>query len=354
MMKKGEFISKQEATLLSGVAVALMVFHHLFGFPERVFSSYVMLFDNWYIHLETMISYFGRICVSIFAFCSGYGMTKRVLFDVNSRSNIRNLYRSVVRQLKKFYVKYWIVFIIFIPIGFFRGRYNFQTGELIKNFLGISSTYNGEWWYVAHYVGFLLIFPLLFLFNDYVLSHKKNGAKLLGIFLLGIIFLTTISYNWLSVFLSFYEGMVFVNLGIFERVYGKIQKSGIIGVFCTCLVFVGTIWIRVVKIGDSKYDYIFAPILIFCIVLWFKSRFFINYIKSILLVVGKYSTYIWLTHTFFAYYYFQPLIYVMRYSIIIFIWCMVISLAVGFICDKIDCGLEKCVFSKVSKKSRIV
>lgn len=348
MMKKGEFISKQEATLLSGVAVALMVFHHLFGFPERISSSYVMLFDNQYIHMETILSYFGRICVSIFAFSSGYGLTKKALSNINSRSNVRNLYSNALRQLKKFYIKYWIVFIIFIPIGFLIGRYDIKICELIKSFFGLSSIYNGEWWYVSYYVKFLLIFPLLFLFNDYVAS-KKHGDKLLGLLLLVFIIFIMVSYNGLSVFLSFYEGMIFVNLGIYEKLYAKIKKSVIIGGCCTCFVFALSMWIRMIKVGDSQYDYIFAPILIFCMVLWFKSRFFIKYVKDILLVVGKYSTYIWLTHTFFAYYYFQPLIYVMEYSTIIYIWCMVISIVTGIICDKINYRLEKCVFSKIGK-----
>ena len=72
----GSFISQKESVMLQGFAVSLMVWHHLFGFPDRVSVPYVLTFDAFF-HIETLASYFGRICIAVFAFCSGYGMEKK-------------------------------------------------------------------------------------------------------------------------------------------------------------------------------------------------------------------------------------------------------------------------------------
>lgn len=77
-ISRGTFISQQDAVMLQGFAVSLMVWHHLFGFPERISAPYVLVFD-FLFHIETLASYFGRICISVFAFCSGYGMQIKTL-----------------------------------------------------------------------------------------------------------------------------------------------------------------------------------------------------------------------------------------------------------------------------------
>ena len=55
---KGEFISKSDAVIIQSVAVMLMVWHHLFGFPDRINVPYMLLFDSFF-HIETILSYFG-------------------------------------------------------------------------------------------------------------------------------------------------------------------------------------------------------------------------------------------------------------------------------------------------------
>ena len=42
---KGQYISKNESIIIKSIAVMLMVFHHLFGFPERINSDYIIISD---------------------------------------------------------------------------------------------------------------------------------------------------------------------------------------------------------------------------------------------------------------------------------------------------------------------
>ena len=62
--------------------------------------------------------------------------------------------------------------------------------------------------------------------------------------------------------------------------------------------------------------------------------------------IGKYSTYIWLTHTFFAYYYFQNYLYFFKYSTIIFAVCIICTIIVGFILEAIIKFITNVIVSK--------
>lgn len=142
-MKYDVYITKCDTQMIKGVAVLLMVWHHLFAFPERINYPYTALLDFSFLHIETILAYFGRICISLFAFMSGYGMTRKAT-EVK-RTNKENALRVAVRHGVQFYTRYWLVFMAFIPIGFLLGIYSFEPKEFVKNLFGLSSTYNAEW-----------------------------------------------------------------------------------------------------------------------------------------------------------------------------------------------------------------
>ena len=69
--------------------------------------------------------------------------------------------------------------------------------------------------------------------------------------------------------------------------------------------------------------------------------------------IGKYSTYVWLVHTFFAYYFFQAVTFFPKYSILVFLWCLALSLLAGILLDLMLKGLSaftKGVFDKLFRK----
>ena len=129
LTKKGAFISKSEAVMLQAVAVMLMVWHHLFGFPERISVPYVLVLDQFF-PIETLMSYFGRICIVVFAFTSGYGMRKKIVNASESTGILKN-YKTALLQLLKFFSRYWIVFFVFIPVGFLLKIIKSQYGKIM-------------------------------------------------------------------------------------------------------------------------------------------------------------------------------------------------------------------------------
>ncbi|EEP92324.1 Acyltransferase 3 [Yersinia kristensenii ATCC 33638] len=63
-------------------------------------------FIGW--DIDNFIASFGKVCVAMFLFISGYG------YSFKNKIN----FKYSLTKLKKLYFSYWLVFIIFIPIGF--------------------------------------------------------------------------------------------------------------------------------------------------------------------------------------------------------------------------------------------
>lgn len=66
-------LSKRETQALHGLAILLMLYHHLFCIQTRIHVSYYSLLGRG---IEEKAAWFGKICVAIFAFTSGYGLCK--------------------------------------------------------------------------------------------------------------------------------------------------------------------------------------------------------------------------------------------------------------------------------------
>ncbi len=345
---KGEFISKSDAVIIQSVAVMLMVWHHLFGFPDRINVPYILLFDSFFhsfFHIETILSYFGRICIVLFAFSSGYGLRKKVI-SKGRVNGIFNNYKMILMQILKFFCRYWMVFFVFVPLGFIIKVYSFDGLEFFKAMFGNGSFYNAEWWYIGYYVRFLLLFPIIsFLFDNV----KKLSTVLLHITIalyVGTVFVLQsygYSLDFLSVFAAFLLGMYFVEAGIFERVYRLLSSK--LWFFLSFILFAAVFVLKTLGVRD----YVLVPVLIYSICAFFKYKPITRFILPMFSFVGKYSTYVWLTHTFFAYYFFQKLTFIPYCSELIFVWCIVLSVTVGVILEKIKNIFENNI-SRLNKR----
>lgn len=331
-MKKDQFISAKESTLLQGIAVLFMVYHHLFGFPDRIEEPFTIVSDFSFFHIGTMISYFGRICISIFAFVSGYGMYKKLDSIYGKKGNFKEIIKVIFKQLRKFLIRYWCVFLVFVPLGFALGVYNFDVLNFLYGFIGLSCEYNAEWWYVASYLKFLVVLPIIFLIDKTAEKHLPSiFVDLVYLFIFAVITIFLLYGNWVSATpLFFFSGIACVSTGLFDRLWsfiGKFIKKKYL--FCFILLIIMCI-VRMFLNDGCTFDYLYTPFIIFFLCIILKSDICRNFNK-ILLFVGKYSTYIWLLHTFFAYYYFQEFLYWSEYSTIIFIVCVLCCITIGII-----------------------
>lgn len=333
-MKPGSFISKEESKLLQGVAVSLMVFLHLFAFPERVFVSFSFLFNIGSVNLETLLAYFGGICVSIFAFNSGYGMRKGA-GDLRLYRLLPG-YQNILKRLWSFAQRFWIVFVVFIGAGLLMNTYTWEPISLLRSFLGLNYSHNEEWWYIGQYLEFLAIFPLLML-GLKMIGRMRFGnwihlLVLLLLIIVNVIFPTTYISTHLF---SFLIGIYLASVPVYEWVDRCLAKHpflySCISFICLAFAFA----IRTILAFGSSFDYLITPFFVFGFVGLLKCNFIRKVLSFVLHLPGKYSTYIWLTHTFFGYYLFQKFTFFPKYSPLIFLWCMILSIASGWILESL-------------------
>ena len=327
-MKPGSFISKEESKLLQGIAVCLMVFLHLFAFPERIHTSYVAVLNLGPFNFETLIAYFGRICVSMFAFNTGYGMCK-------STSNLQQYhalagYKSVLLRLWGLMQRFWLVFVLFIPVGYLMGRYNDSIGAVIRSLLGMNYSFNEEWWYLGAYIDFLLVFPLITMLRKQLCNFRiwqtLLWATILSVAI--IVFRVDLSQH----FFSFMLGMFFASVPIYEWLHKKLFNCKILH-FAVCLLILGAVFVAKTWILPVNYDYVLVPFLFFSLTGLMKHAWVYKAFSFVFKFPAQYSTYIWLTHSFFCYYLFQKITFFPKYSPLIFLWCMILSIVSGWILE---------------------
>ena len=333
-MKRGCYIAKTDALALQTFAVLMMVFHHLFGFPKRIQETYIAVFNFPFLHIENIVAYYSRLCIAIFAFCSGYGMMKKAVLD-----NAGTVHAAVSagKQIAKFYSRFWMVFFVFVPYGIFSGVYTFDAVEFCKNLIGLSDSYNKEWWYIVYYIRFLILFPFVQFFLKKIDNRNwKIVWSTLYIFTAALItlFQTKIQTNsFVTYLLCFLGGIICLYSGMFEIIAEKSKKNLILTI-STWLVFVLALIIRLLMVSNTLYDYLFVPFIVYGFVQIIHLKFVCTTALKVLTFIGSYSGYIWLVHTFFAYYYFQHITFLPKLSILIFAWCVLLSLITGVCLEK--------------------
>lgn len=91
------YFTKEDTRVIKGIAVMLMLMliHHLYFFPDRMIGNGLSCqLGVWEQNFVQYISAFGKICVSIFFFLSGYGIYKSAIkrkLDLIARLNVNFL-----------------------------------------------------------------------------------------------------------------------------------------------------------------------------------------------------------------------------------------------------------------------
>jgi len=333
--------SKERTVIAKGVAISLMLIHHLFAFPERLINGnyYTSLFPS--LKVEFYIGEFGGICVSTFLFLSGYGM---FLGYAHSK---QNAFQYSLKKIKDFYYTYWTYFLIFVPIGivFFKhvkywnsdeSRYPKNLLVFLKGLLGESFRYNSEWWFIEMFLILLILLCPFYL--------RLARSNFFGLFLISItIFLVAlrlkIGYSDIySVFFwqtSFAIGMICARqkfyssrlIDFFEKSHQFLPLLGISACFLIRFRF------------GVKVDFLLVPLFVY---------FAVKFIENLRLhrtfsYLGRYSFQIWLVHSFFCYYFCQSVIYSSHYPPFIFISLLGLSLISVLVIEKIKLYFQEAI-----------
>ena len=271
-------INKDESLKIKGIAICLMVFDHLFAFPERL---------NYIFDIE-VVEDIGRrcgVCVGIFCFLSGYA------FDIKCIT-----FQLGLRKLKSFYLAFLKVFLIFIPIGIIIGYYSLGNWlDILKCFFLLQPTLNAEWWYVSLYVELLILSIPLF-------SIKDRRCFLVIAIISSLLAIVLDKYTNLPIFGLFRYWPIFITGILFHRydLFSKIDSitekyisNFHLRYICYFLIYVIIDHILNRPIQICKY-----PFIIMSLLMLFRPNHLFRFL-------GKYSMNIWLIHPFICYYYWQ-------------------------------------------------
>lgn len=332
----------QKSSAIKGIAIILMLVHHLFTWGQADYISLVNIILPNSLTIESFFGVFGKICVTLYLFLSGYGFSCKY----EKKMNFVGIHQECLISAWKIYKKYLLVMLVFLPYGFINLIYKFNINTFIGNITGFNTSYNQECWFLFVYIFIvIIILPLLI-----KAQNKKNDTKwiILGsliTILCGYVLrflITHSSIAWIKdtrIFFNLYYFMLcqfaFVIGWICKRrgFFEKLEKYRIPWILWA-IIMVVLMCMKVYCPGGMLVDTILTPIFI---ALCLKVINQLKWLENILIILGKKSTYMWMTHTFFAFYYWSSFIYDFKYPLLI----LSALLAVSFITS---CVLEKMEF----------
>lgn len=332
-----EKFDQKDTKAVKGIAIVLMLLHHIAGFKDRApvnFEGFKSVIWKGFVEGDVIynVALASKICVAIFMFLGGYGMYKKYI-----KGNY-SLYENVIGLYKKF----WLVFIIFIPLGyiFFRhepspdinslcthfiinSRKDF-VNELVANFLGLSWSLNGEWWFFPTYIVTLfwgVIFcsirfkrkdfyrECLFVFIIDVMLRKIlpgiGGMELFNYAHNSLYFSKLLTLSTYSC--SFFLGIVFAKYDALVRLKKRISDNPL--KIPVCIIGLTIILISRTYLRGEDAELLYVPFLtVFASVLFDNMK----RIKKVFVFLGEQSTYMWLVHSFYCYYFYDFTLIVYR------------------------------------------
>ena len=324
--------SREDTKALKGVAVVMMLLHHLAAFSNRFPIGFEGFKSHWKGFVEdgylANLALNFRLCVAVFFFLGGYGMYKQM------EKGKYSLFDSVLRILKS----YWKVFVIFVPIAFifFRRsgddinvlctRYYIEDektmvktiiSNVLSNFFVLSSSINSEWWFIQTYICIILVGMV---YSILLRKNKHFAIELFIVFMIDILarsFFPALKsvekfdmlggnffYNSLLAFSNpaqcFFVGITFAKFDAVVRIKKHLSEIPFI-TFVSLIGVSAVVWCRGFVVGDSL-DIIY--VISFTVLV---SQIFdgIKPLKKVFGYLGKHSTNIWLIHSFYCYYFLE-------------------------------------------------
>ena len=315
-----DIVSKQQTTKLYGIAILLMLFHHLFLSLDMGYGRYVgMAYSIWgYNPIVERAAWFCKICVAIYAFITGYGIASKYMVETSWTT----IYKGNAKAIFRLYKKYWLVLAIFLPLGLKIDFFHFSPVRIMGNFLGLISSYDWPMWYVRQYLILMLFAPVVLAAVRTINGKLSTKAAWVAVLVVPLAILCINAVNVFSIG-SLLTRNEFIYLMIFcEGAICKATKLLEIGPFekktyWFILALIVLIRVCVVKEADEALidTLLIVPFCLCCVNLFADKC---TGGGEQLYKLGLQSTYMWMIHFFIYYVYLGKLIYALRNPILIF------------------------------------
>lgn len=352
-MTKRNYIERNATNILKGVALIFMFIHHFFTFPEFYVDGIS------YPYLEGFARLFSepfKICVSIFAFLTGY-------FYVFAKK--KNLKYSL-KKATDVWITYLAFFLLLLIPAVALGCWDGSVKNFLLEAVGLAKPNMIFCWYVDFYILAILFLPL------YHLAAKKHllTALLIGIAApICVIAVITdrlhipyeniekLVFDFLTWFPCIASGYIFARFGLFEKWFDFLFKRNIklkglriaIYLILMGIAFMGRYYLHEIRFNISiftvtiPFDFLLAPVFIYGLLnLYYEFPW-----KKALLpvsVIGKYSLGMWFVHCVFFNIckdYTQPILYFPKNPLLVLLWGLLICLVLSFAVTKAVAPLLK-------------
>lgn len=346
---KSNFFGKEEALILSAMAILIMIWHHLFGFPDFYKEG-----TEWHSALGrggdiavTIFAKIGNICVPMFAIMSGYALgVNNKAFDSWQKRGVR---------LLKFLGSYWIVFALFLIVGYFDGAVLPSSNQFLENLFGVN-TGPKKWvnvshaWYVAFYIEFLILVPVL------VWSFKRSNflwdiVALVALYgLVGV--MTHLPWsNSITRFCGSITPIISVGIGIllakynlFERIHDAVLRFAplhVILIFTLDVIVMRYLCVvypfnnKILSIATAILNVALPTLLVILCVEWI-SRMKNIHLRKPLIFIGSLSMYLWFLHGIFSTgnHFMESPLFSLKDPLLIFIVCLIALIPIAYLLDK--------------------
>lgn len=333
---------KDEATALKGIAILILLFHHLF--LKGRFEDFGVSFAPFPVEFITKIASYSKICVAIYAFISGYGL---YLGYQNKKSS--DIKWVAQRYLKTFSGFWLIVVLSWIVCQFINGRVSTQyfskspwagIAYMILEFLGLSDLFGtpsicGSWWYMSAAFVFIVLTPLV--------ARAKNSiaiACLITMLCVRVLFGGDLS-AYLDEYMSFSKPLAFVMPFLIGAIFAK--NNLIIKIVnarhrwlrlileLSLLVFFFVSYIKIPSLAfyDIKMGVFGLPVILICIEYIIPRKG----IHPVFVFLGKHSMNIFLVHTFIRRTYLEDFTYSFPHFTIIIVVLLLLSLSISLVLE---------------------
>lgn len=368
---------KNDTSAIKGLAILFMMQHHNFCSLDR-FDDFTVNFFPFSQSAIVTFSNFLKICVGMYVFLSGYGLTVSLKkYSSDNTLNGKQYKDYLYRRLWKLMTGYWVIYIIgFIvsmiinqrPVEVYfskdtiTGIYSILTDVSGLAYLFNTPTLNGTWWYMTLAIFIILILPFI------AGLMKKYGPLL--VMMLCLFIPRIISFyvqlqpdnkaNISRWFFAIVLGMICAQYDLLAKAKGfMITKNKYLSKLIKFVLYTGLLvvlyYTRVTlhKKGYSSMAYELTDNIIPAFVVYYCYEFVVGIpiLRQILMFLGKHSMNIFLLHTFIRQYLLREFIYSFKHFALITLVLLVLSLAASVIIELLKkySGFNKLV-SFVDKK----
>ena len=119
----------RQTNIAKGVGILLIFCHHAFNNTPSYYEKFTSVIRYKGTPIECLLSDFSKVCVAIFVLLSGYGLYKswekaksNRIQNGDEKFGIKYQFFFVLRHLRGVLFDYWLVYILFVPLGIFWGE----------------------------------------------------------------------------------------------------------------------------------------------------------------------------------------------------------------------------------------